>query len=116
MNAKELRIGNLFINPFGDIESVSKIDFINDRLNDFTFNSCKPIPLTEEWPVKFGFEKHGEWYILDAFQMPTGLHISILHNITTLGSNEEYEIPHIKYVHSLQNLYFALTGEVLEIK
>jgi hypothetical protein len=71
-----------------------------------------PIPLTEEWLLKFGFEKHGEWYIKRSLYHED-ISISLKHQKTTFGSNEEYEIKNIEFVHSLQNLYWCLCGEEL---
>jgi hypothetical protein len=55
MKANELRIGNYVYDTLG---KVNKID-----LEAITYvvkephNQVKPIPLTEEWLLKFGFEK-----------------------------------------------------------
>jgi hypothetical protein len=127
MKANELRIGNYVYDTLG---KVNKID-----LEAITYivkephNQVKPIPLTEEWLLKFGFEdldlnmsgsnwlvkkqkglwrqairiayseKSEEWSLTLECVSPPTLSISIL-----------------KYVHQLQNLYFALTGKELIIK
>ncbi len=86
-------------------------------------NDLEPIKLTEEWVVRFGFIKkvhsfYTEFYIGNN---PTD------HNWTMMltwpdGANEPHYTCYrngyhnIKYVHQLQNLYFALTGEELTIK
>ena len=73
----------------------------------------EPIPLTEEWLVKFGFEEDGEqdyrFYLLDE---------SIAYDIDDkcIRISGSWEWAKIHHVHQLQNLYFALTGVELEIK
>ena len=117
-----LRIGN-YIEYNGEI---IKLDgsllccYIQNEL-DYPFNE---VPLTEEWLLKFGFNKEyqkgyigidvynsdfvlteplkmGEWQTNYTFQFET-------------GSVRKFK--EIEYVHQLQNLYFALTGEELTFK
>lgn len=113
MKANELRIGNLiwlWNDDLMDNEAVSVFEINEDELNGFKYRmrESEPIPLTEEWLVKFGFEKHGEYYIL-------------MNPVLLLKDNEGsfgvsfWQGNDMKYVHQLQNLYFALTGEELEI-
>ena len=104
MKATELRIGNLVWNDIQNIPvkvnlkilAEQEIYYENDE------KSWKPIPLTEEWLLKFGFKKEDEYWNYKGFKLwfEKGFyHI-----------NSEYLI-HIDYVHQLQNLFFALTGE-----
>jgi len=79
-----------------------------DRLENY-----EPIPLTEEWEVKFGFEQTSEYSI--------ELNISgyCLEVQFKWGNKTFYngaEIKPLLYVHQLQNLYFSLTQTELEIK
>jgi hypothetical protein len=113
MEAKELRLGNYVENDIGDVI------FIDSHTLPFIVTKwikCHHrIELTEEWLVKFGFEKiknNGIDYELhdcvisfEAGWMWTAE--SKLNEVRTL-------IP--KYVHQLQNLYFELTNEELTIK
>lgn len=86
-----------------DIEHLYKKEY-----NQF-IEFLQPIPLTEEWLVKFGWEKSGEWFYMDYYEM----NLNGIFN----PSDAHYTIHNdIKYVHQLQNLYFALTGEELKIK
>jgi hypothetical protein len=114
MKATELRIGNWVKQPNGIIEvfTVSDSDDEGD-INSYLEDEIEPIPLTEEWLVSFGFiddkitfELKGfmlGWYRNDEFYyLPTN-QINVRNKIQ------------IKYVHQLQNLYFALTGEELTI-
>jgi hypothetical protein len=71
----------------------------------------EPVPLTEEWLIKFGF-------VFDGFRYQQ----EINNNLWVLVKNNVYGwySPHIEIsngiqnVHQLQNLYFALTGEELK--
>lgn len=71
----------------------------------------KPIPLTEEWLIKFGFEKgFGEynkgWFV-----------IVELRGIFKLRSNDgNINAIKVNYVHELQNLYYTLTKNELTAK
>lgn len=116
MKASELRIGN-FVKSI-DIEYVvSQIDVhgnIKGVEGDTSFNidkTTEPIPLTEEWLLKFGFQKNGCYYISEEtnieFYLTNGKLYCELYGETIFN---------IENVHQLQNLYFALTGEELTIK
>ncbi len=116
MDAKELRDGNYYLAPCDSFGGLEVIHFELDLSYKFSnlLSDLEPIPLTEEWLVKFGFEHVGYWYSKDWFM--NGLNISIKHQSATIGDREENVIEYPKHVHSLQNLYFALTGEELTIQ
>jgi hypothetical protein len=113
MKAEELRIGNC-VNYFNDGEHslIRILDWGYAHLNDASsieYELLKPIPLTEEWLLKFGFEigwiiSHKETYFnlnkngKDYFYSPDQHH----------NSSEA-----IQNVHQLQNLYYALTNKEL---
>ena len=61
------------------------------------------ISLTEEWLLKFGFENNGI-----AFWNGVGL--------SKLSDGFYFMTTKIEFLHQLQTLYFALTGEELTIK
>ena len=92
-------------------ESFIKLtDPFNER---YALDEVLPIPLTEEWLGKFGFEKYNNsWWKYDkngAFD--------ISNNFDAFGFKTcIWSSDRINYVHQLQNLYFALTGDELEIK
>ena len=100
MKASELRIGNWVDLKHEEYEYESfKFDF------DMGWNMeyINPIPLTEEWLLKFGFRKvyktcyQYKDFILDDRFIMMDIDITI----------------QLKHVNQLQNLYFALTGEEL---
>ena len=127
MKAEELRIGNNIYDstyPKRDakvfrINSGSEwpITYSYGKIFEHTplhGESLLPIPLTEEWLLKFGFFGHNNaWVLSTPGSNPTIFHFSIWYDLTY---NTAELIPDITYVHQLQNLYFALTGEELTLK
>lgn len=118
MKANELRIGNYVYCTLG---KVNKID-----LEAITYiakephNQVKSIPLTEEWLLKFGFQKYKtghNTYKIQSFIIEEGLLKDSPYCFRKRINNENsIELAYIKYIHQLQNLYFALTGEELTFK
>lgn len=113
MKANELRIGNWvnyriydkLDNPqeYFDLSQVDAID-----LQTLDNHYYQPIPITEEWLVKLGFIN---WDI-NAWINKISLHKQ--DGVYWHHSYSGHEIC-LEYVHQLQNLYFALTGEELQI-
>lgn len=110
MKASELRINN-WIKDGNDFEQITI-----DHLSCLNSGRCEfdPIPLTEEWLLKFGFEcldsrryqkKYRRNYSIDGFMTSESFMVGLGSALTKL-----------EYVHQLQNLYFALTGEELVVK
>ena len=140
INEKELRIGNLVIDYEKTTHSVCGIKN-NIIYSWWLINSVplikmmpkdaggvleedpyiehvgyyNPIPLTEDWLIKFGFElNHWETENRDQKTMCLdGQSIEVWENSSFYMSEIDL---FIKSVHQLQNLYFALTGEELNIK
>ena len=120
MDAKQLRIGNTVeYNLIG--ENVDKwivTDVDEDDICDTSY--LRPIPLTEEWLVKFGWGKSDEHELCDnsnEIVFVYDWHFKRLEiQIDTEHVGVEYKLDHIKHVHQLQNLYFALTDEELTTK
>lgn len=116
MKARELRIGNLvnYQTAEGDI-LVARIDWQDLK---WISKAHSAIPLTEEWLLKFGFEEY-EFedeifgYVLNDFGYVNEFQFMIRIFIDFEGILIQKPI---KFVHQLQNLYFALTGEELTIK
>jgi hypothetical protein len=128
MNVKELRIGNLvsdkYQNQIREVVSISdyECELFHTNIRDYKVRTeiLKPIPLTEEWLLRFGFVKDPMHY----WEIPKNEFITILqedyddcilfHPIKLNGIVEKGV--NLKYVHQLQNIYFSLTNEELTIK
>ena len=119
MKANELRIGNWVNNNEEDYQITSATILQLERGD----STAKPIPLTEEWLIKFGFKKddtgvdvfdqdYFEWYQKE-FPIIGMLSQS---NDKSYIFDENTDTLKIYYVHQLQNLYFALTNEELTMK
>jgi hypothetical protein len=138
MKAEELRIGNLIKGIYHDYDDGIDEEIENETIckvvtldvsgsgdypiyvysdeNIEHFSEFEPIPLTEEWLLKFGFKWKGliaKGRYLTLFT-PCGKALVFKDNYF-IFSGVTIEIQ-IKYVHQLQNLYFALTGEELTLK
>jgi hypothetical protein len=123
MKANDLRLGNLiYWNIPEKIDTIHTVVGIRndkpqttpislgERIEDY-----KPIPLTEEWLKKFGFEDL--YYGEDKFGwIKEGVNISKYFNFVLMLPNAEYyDSTKIKWVHDLQNLYYAITGVELSV-
>ncbi len=120
LKAKDLRIGNwvtlikqnIYENKdyqldAYDIYKASEFDDITECL--------LPIPLTEEWLIKFGFEVEKKIGNRDRFNVYKKgcLTFNTSHQRWWLSGIHSPFNP--KYVHQLQNLYHSLTGQELQI-
>lgn len=94
----------------------------------------KPIPLTEELLLKYGFSKLNHFTVTNSLYKPIGrdryicigdidnanqmvyLETIINGKITDLVCVHNYDYDGRLYVHKLQNLYFTLTGEESKIE
>lgn len=80
-----------------------------------------PIPLTEEWLEKLGFKKNQQRVgTAGAECVPFDYTVDGWHRSDIVIKDFQLAYPifnvELQYVHQLQNLYFALTGEELTIK
>lgn len=136
LKASDLRIGN-FINYQGKLIQVEGV--VNrtiyhsgrqfDQIGVENYVTFEPIPLTEEWLVRFGFQIDDDLGDQIYYQIPEqkyGYGICFDHDDITFykfngngGENVHtliYDEKHFQYVHQLQNLYYALTQTELIIK
>lgn len=126
INANEVRLGNIiFRNGTEQIVSeIWKYGFSCEPINTDLYNEfdekTEGVPLTEERLLKAGFKIDGT--VLTINQSHNGSFIleNWGNNLTdeielyyTAGYGIKLSIE-IKYIHQLQNLYFALTGKELE--
>lgn len=110
MKATELRIGNL-VNENSEVIKIRQ-ETLCDFANGYVV--FEPILLTEEWLLKFGFKKPAHTWCGDVFHL-TEWDKYPINWCVAMNKNNAVIIQKLKYVHQLQNLYFALTGEELEL-
>lgn len=120
MKASELRIGNYVFYRNVETDEWTNDLPIEDGQEIDGADEYEPIPLTEEWLVKLGFEPliGRVFYSID---VPNNgpFWLEYTDDLTQLfyTIDGEYTIgKNIQYVHQLQNLYFALTGDELILK
>jgi hypothetical protein len=105
MKSEELRIGNWVS---GDIiVSLGNHKVISEDIDDFEYKriELKPIPLTEDWLVKFGLFKKGDCFIIN--------HNFKIDFMGCVYCKSDFIGVKCHYVHTFQNLYFALTNKEL---
>ncbi len=127
MKASELRIGNFVALQEGHIEMpLTERRLV--RVIEGTYD-VEPIPIIKEWLDKFGF---GFYELSQNILIELKLEQInepelrfVMGYSTDISGNIELDLrigavcitdSKIKYVHQLQNLYFALTGNELTIK
>ena len=102
IEARDLRIGNYTYNEKSEIYIVS---WINKNIEP----QLEPIPLTEEWLLRFDiFKENGYPYnfLSGRIKIRNGIFFFKYYNM-------EVEL---KSVHQIQNLYHSLTGTELILK
>jgi hypothetical protein len=130
LSVNELRIGNLVIYE----ATTHKIRELSTNLCRTTwhkfpvdgyihgYSEIEPIPLTEDWFLKFGFKKfvhkpiEGEEEKCEEYCIGK---ISIVDwgNGFILSNSFSFDLRvKLEYVHQLQNLYWCLCGEELTLK
>jgi len=128
MEAKNYRLGNIVKQP-NRIGKISEVWQDAVRLegynNGYDYKHTQPIHLSEKWLNDFGFKKEvlsddsGYYYTLE-LNKNKYCDLSIISGDkngfieVTLFPYEEWF--RYKYVHELQNLFFAITGKELELK
>ena len=114
MKSTELRIGNIITGL-----SIEKVEWLGDQVvNLYSIGGYSPIELTEEWLIKFGFKRvqedkygcHYENKECWIYLTHSGFEIEIITSYGRFNLSRTY-----KYVHQLQNLYFAITGQELSV-
>lgn len=119
----ELRIGNWSQQEINGSIDYFQLDRVKDLIDVSVFGD--PIPITLEILEKCGFESGKETNINGLIQYDFWKTKNIPHlHRWLLYKDGEYIIyknniligrAYIKYLHQLQNLYFALTGEELTV-
>ncbi len=123
LKANELQIGNFiqWEDDSKEIVQVKSIDPGEEETKDMYFvnggwiEDFIPVPLTEEWLTKFGFEeKEGDYFI--AYNFPLIAGNFKIETERWFVMMDRIIVARCKYVHQLQNLFFALSGEELTVK
>lgn len=132
LQPEELRINNLVsVNEIyrneGDLLELNQKNFESLIINE-TYRRIFPIPISKEWFRNFKFadgnefeNTRGRWTKKKFAIMKTDWaeEESTWNLISTPNGDLTYwrhgKIPHIQYVHQLQNLFYALTGEELTL-
>ena len=116
MKANEVRLNNYVIYD-NEVYQIDTIAEVFPTLNTDKFgigvvdwNNIKPIPLTEEWLIKFGFEVYEFDHKENQYRINDRLLVVRNNVFYDYGSRVE-----LKYVHQLQNLFFALTQKELTL-
>jgi hypothetical protein len=114
VKANELRIGNLVQQDDGKVYSIKASQLHNNEVLGRCPIQINPIPITEGWLLRFGFElelKEGNQNEYRVYSF----------NQITYNTNHGWwwKKCHLEVqpnnIHQLQNLYFALTGKELKI-
>ena len=110
MKNNEFRIGNNLL--LTDIKEICTITSISNkyigydsltRTGEAVLECLKPIQITEEWLLKFGFYEFNGWYKKDNLEIYKTTFCFYIPNFSI----------ELNYVHQLQNLYFAITNNEL---
>lgn len=120
IDSRELRLGN-FVWIHGAVDDVAQLvrnthsgyQEVNNYPYGEKFNVLHPIPLDEHWLLSFGFTKANEQYF-DFYSPSRGKHRMGIKDFKWMPNN--HMTIDLKYVHQLQNLFFAVYGEELELK
>ncbi len=134
LQSRELRIGNLVMDN-AKVKIVTSGMISNWDIIKRDYGGYNPIPLTEEWLLRFGFnsnnhEIHETYFInislIERYDFENFLTILVMDDCCYVDVTEKEIHPDtmsyrvtlkdINHVHQLQNLYFALTGEELKLQ
>ena len=108
MKAKKYRIGN-FVNIKNQPVKLTPKYF--KSLDNF--KEIEPLILTKKWLIDFGFINTNT---LEYPNYAKGVYKCLWRNGRTNICNNHGFIKDLKYVHELQNLFFAIEGKELEVK
>lgn len=105
IDAKELRLGNWVLGD-GKPTQITQMDF-----EQWTFDILEPIPITPGTLQSCGFVRAGRFYEKDEIILLNVDNVYLYHY-----SNRSDKRATLKYVHQLQNLFFALAQEELPLQ
>lgn len=120
-NIKELRVGN-FVVANNKGWAVGAIDWFKNEVvlynigmpaikDTFKVDELKPIPISKEWLKLFSVKDYFEERSYDYYYDFQG------ESICTVDSNgQSNDVINCKYIHDLQNAWFMLNKQELELK
>lgn len=111
MNPQELRIGNTILRN----GIVVTVDYQTFRDVEKYPDQYQGIELTEEWLIKFGFQKINK----NVFRIEEDYEVTVKEDKVRFFICTYMDYPpsvSIKYAHQLQNLFYSLCGEELQLK
>jgi hypothetical protein len=115
MKANELRIGNYV--KSNDVNMapyfIVTASFLKQNENEMSW-FIDPIKLTEEWLLKLGFKYNDNIGLYQNGGFDVDIEDDVYCHFYMNDYGDWYK--YIEYVHQLQNLYFALTGEELTVE
>jgi len=121
MKAEDLRLNNWVeikdqdVKTYAQVEGIGNLQHVAGQL--WSIEELEPIPLTEEWLTRFGFEIDYEGdYMLVWRGVVFYFKLSDMSLRRDYKQKNKLSIVPINYVHQLQNLLNTLTGEELTIK
>jgi len=124
MKPEELRIGNI-VDLYGTNATIVLNDFISMHFDECHFGRFKPLKLTKEWFNYFGFYTYSKYQsiLYIDYGKPNRLTFEIQKPYCMSKSHEFYSyiiskhyFKELNYVHELQNLFHAISGEDLKRK
>lgn len=108
----ELRVGNLVKQGFVESIPCNVGDCDADVIingDGFSFEEVEPIPLTEEWLIRFGFEPtSNDYYQLGNYKITDNMEFMFF----DIGDH----YMKINSVNQLQNLFYSLTNTELKLE
>ncbi|MDR6548523.1 hypothetical protein J2810_004613 [Chryseobacterium rhizosphaerae] len=126
---KDYRVGNKILEDttiynYGTTKTYRNIEFSDFAVRDKDWSDhwdmIKPIEITPDWLLKCGFEKYVyrtfEGFLLNFQNYRLVFFQNVMHFGIVDLSFGNVKVMNIKYVHQLQNLFFALTGIEMYIK
>ncbi len=121
IQANELRIGNWVEYELYGVKNIQQIEHTDfEFISDNELRCANPIPLTEEWLVKFGFmqwvefgHKTGTFDLMPICGVSYDLVTKKVMILEKGNSMSHWIERKIEYVHELQNLFFALRKQEL---
>jgi hypothetical protein len=128
MKSNEFRIGNyafydnkqkgihhkLTVIKIMFLSPLPSVKFPDKKTWNVDFSDLQPIPITGEWLRRFGFNKEDNWFKYPIVNDWSFIYWRVTEGCSLSVSKHGFDLSNIKYVHQLQNLIFAFTGEELK--